>query len=156
MVVQANVDAINAASNPAAEAFRLAVGDIGQRLFGLVLFSAGITSVIGAAYTSVSFLKSVHPFIAKNDRWFIVGFIAFSTIVMAVLGGAKKMVILAGAVNGLILPISLCCMLLGCHKKEIVGEYKHPVWLQVLGWLVVGVAGYLAITALPNLKNLFV
>ena len=121
----------------------------------LALFSAGITSVIGAAYTSVSFLKTVHPFIAKNDKWFIVGFIAFSTLVMAILGGAKRMVILAGALNGLILPISLCCMLLGCHKKSIVGEYKHPVWLQILGWCVVGVAGYLAVTALPNLAKLF-
>ena len=107
------------------------------------------------AYTSVSFLKTVHPFIAKNDKWFIVGFIAFSTLVMAILGGAKRMVILAGALNGLILPISLCCMLLGCHKKSIVGEYKHPVWLQILGWCVVGVAGYLAVTALPNLAKLF-
>ena len=46
-------------------------------------------------------------------------------------------------------------MLLGCHKKSIVGEYKHPVWLQILGWCVVGVAGYLAVTALPNLAKLF-
>lgn len=150
-----NVAAINAASNPAAEAFRLAAGDIGYRLFGLALFSAGITSVIGAAYTSVSFLKTVHPFIAKNERWFIVGFIAFSTIVMVTLGGAKRLLILAGAVNGLILPISLACMLLGCHKKDVVGDYKHPMWLQVLGWCVVLVAGYLGITALPNLANLF-
>ena len=74
---------------------------------------------------------------------------------VAILGGAKRMVILAGALNGLILPISLCCMLLGCHKKSIVGEYKHPVWLQILGWCVVGVAGYLAVTALPNLAKLF-
>ena len=155
VVVVENVAAVTGAANPAAEAFRLAAGDIGYRLFGLALFSAGITSVIGAAYTSVSFLKTVHPFIAKNDKWFIVGFIAFSTLVMAILGGAKRMVILAGALNGLILPISLCCMLLGCHKKSIVGEYKHPVWLQVLGWCVVGVAGYLAVTALPNLAKLF-
>ena len=155
VVVAENVAAVTGAANPAAEAFRLAAGDIGYRLFGLALFSAGITSVIGAAYTSVSFLKTVHPFIAKNDKWFIVGFIAFSTLVMAILGGAKRMVILAGALNGLILPISLCCMLLGCHKKSIVGEYKHPVWLQVLGWCVVGVAGYLAVTALPNLTKLF-
>ena len=155
VVVAENVAAVTGAANPAAEAFRLAAGDIGYRLFGLALFSAGITSVIGAAYTSVSFLKTVHPFIAKNDKWFIVGFIAFSTLVMAILGGAKRMVILAGALNGLILPISLCCMLLGCHKKSIVGEYKHPVWLQILGWCVVGVAGYLAVTALPNLAKLF-
>ena len=156
-VVQANVEAVTSAANPAAEAFRIAAGTIGYKLFGLSLFAAGVTSVIGAAYTSVSFLKTLHPVIAKNEKWFITGFIAFSTLVMVILGGAKKMVILAGAVNGLILPISLCCMLLACRRKDIVGdEYKHPVILQIIGWLVVLFAGYLAITALPNLKNLFV
>lgn len=155
-VVVENVDAITNASNPAAEAFRLAAGNIGYKLFGLALFAAGTTSVIGAAYTSVSFLKTLHPFIAKNERWFIVGFIAFSTIVMVLLGGAKKMVILAGAVNGLILPISLACILLACRKKSVVGEnYRHPVWLQILGWVVVIFAAFLAIRTLPNLAQLF-
>ena len=155
-VVAENVAAVTGASNPAAEAFRLAAGDIGYRLFGLALFAAGTTSVVGAAYTSVSFLKTLHPFIMKNERWFIVGFIAFSTLVMAILGGAKGMVIVAGAVNGLILPISLGCILLACRNKKIVGEnYKHPVVLQVLGWIVVILAAYLAITTLPNIMNLF-
>ena len=57
--------------------------------------------------------------------------------------------------KSLIPPISLCCMLLGCHKKSIVGEHKHPVWLQILGWCAVGVAGYLAVTALPNPCQVF-
>ena len=155
--VAANIEAVTSAPNPAAEAFRLAAGEIGYKLFGLALFSAGVTSVIGAAYTSVSFLKTLHPFIMKNEKWFIVGFIAFSTLVMTVLGGAKRMVILAGAVNGLILPISLACILLASRKKAVVGEnYKHPLPLQILGWIVVAFAAYLAITALPNLRNLFV
>jgi len=154
-VVAENVAAITAAANPAAEAFRLAAGDIGYRLFGLALFAAGTTSVVGAAYTSVSFLKTLNPFIMKNERWFIVGFIAFSTLVMAILGGAKGMVIVAGAVNGLILPISLGCILLACRKKSVVGEYKHPLVLQILGWIVVALAGYLAIITLPNIMNLF-
>jgi Mn2+/Fe2+ NRAMP family transporter len=151
----AAIEAVTNASNPAAEAFRQAAGDIGYRLFGLALFAAGTTSVIGAAYTSVSFLKTLHPFIMKNERWFIVGFIAFSTLVMAILGGAKGMVILAGAVNGLILPISLACILLACRNKKIVGDYHHPVVLQVLGWVVVVLAAYLAVTTLPNIMNLF-
>ena len=151
----AAIEAVTTASNPAAEAFRQAAGDIGYRLFGLALFAAGTTSVVGAAYTSVSFLKTLHPFIAKNERWFIVGFIAFSTLVMAILGGAAGMVIVAGAVNGLILPISLGCMLLACRKKDVVGDYKHPMVLQVLGWVVVLIAGYLAVTTLPNIMNLF-
>ena len=74
---------------------------------------------------------------------------------MVVLGGAKRLVILAGAVNGIILPVSLACMLLGCNKKEIVGEYKHPKWLAILGWIIVVILGYLAIKALPNLANIF-
>lgn len=151
----AAAQAVTSASNPAAEAFRLAAGDLGYRMFGLSLFAAGTTSVIGAAYTSVSFLKTLHPVIAKNEKWFIVGFIAFSTAIMTILGGAKGMVIVAGAVNGLILPISLGCMLLACRKKTIVGDYKHPLVLQLLGWCVVLLSGYLAITTLPNIMKLF-
>jgi len=149
-------DAIINNANPAAEAFRQAAGDIGYRLFGLALFAAGTTSVIGAAYTSVSFLKTLHPFIAKNETWFIIGFIAFSTLIMSVLGGAASMVILAGAVNGLILPISLATMLIASRNKSIVGErYKHPTILLLLGIVVVVLSGYLAITTLPNIMNLF-
>ena len=70
--------------NPAAEAFRLAAGEFGYRLFGLCLFSAGVSSVVGAAFTSVSFLKTLHPFINKYERQFVVGFIAFSTLMMVI------------------------------------------------------------------------
>lgn len=154
-VVAENVAAIMGSPNAAAEAFRLAAGNLGYRLFGLALFAAGTTSVVGAAYTSVSFLKTLHPFVMKNERWFIVGFIAFSTLVMAVLGGAKGMLIVAGAVNGLILPISLACVLLASRKKSIVGDYKHPVFLQITGWIVVAMTGVMGIRALPNIMNLF-
>jgi hypothetical protein len=36
-----------------------------------------------------------------------------------------------------------------------VGDYHHPVVLQVLGWVVVVLAAYLAVTTLPNIMNLF-
>ena len=88
-------------------------------------------------------------------KTFVIAFIAVSTVIMVVLGGAKRLVILAGAINGVILPVSLACMLLGCNKKEIVGEYKHPKWLAILGWIVVAITGYLAITTLPNIMNVF-
>ena len=151
----AAIEAIKTAGNPAAKAFELALGTFGLKLFGLALFAAGITSVVGAAYTSVTFLSTLHPYIKKNSKWFVIGFIAVSTVIMVVLGGAKRLVILAGAVNGIILPVSLACMLLGCNKKEIVGDYKHPKWLAILGWIIVVILGYLAIKALPNLANIF-
>ena len=150
-----NADQIINAGNPAAEAFKLAAGDIGYRLFGLCLFSAGISSVVGAAFTSVSFLKTLHPFIAKNEKWFVVGFIAFSTGMMVILGGAATLLIIAGAVNGLILPISLGTMLAASKSKKIVGDYKHPTWLFVLGLVVVVISGYVGIKAVPGIMKLF-
>ena len=150
-----NADTIIGASNPAAEAFKLAAGDIGYRLFGLCLFSAGISSVVGAAFTSVSFLKTLNPFIAKNERWFVVGFIAFSTAMMVIVGNAAQLLIIAGAVNGLILPISLGTMLAASKSKKIVGDYKHPTWLFVLGLVVVAISAYVGIKAVPGIMQLF-
>ena len=130
-------DAANG-GNPAAEAFRLAAGDFGYRLFGLCLFSAGVSSVVGAAFTSVSFLKTLHPFINKYERQFVVGFIAFSTLMMVIVGNAAQLLIVAGAFNGLILPVTLGVMLIASRSKRIVGtEYKHPMPLIVLGAIVV-------------------
>lgn len=154
--VAENADAIANAGNPAAEAFRLAAGTIGYKMFGLCLFSAGISSVIGAAFTSVSFLKTLHPFIGKNEKWFVIGFITFSTIIAATLGNAGKLLVLAGAVNGLILPITLGTMLLASRNKKVVGEdYKHPMWLTVLGFIVFVLAAYIGIKAVPGILNLF-
>ena len=151
-----NAAAIVGASNPAAEAFRLAAGDLGYRLFGLCLFSAGVSSVVGAAYTSVSFLKTLHPFIAKYERQFVVGFIAFSTLMMVILGNAAALLIIAGAFNGLILPVTLGVMLVAGHQTRIVGtEYKHPMWLTVLGAIVVLIALYSGIQSVPTITQLF-
>ena len=151
-----NAATILAASNPAAEAFRLAAGSLGYRLFGLCLFSAGVSSVVGATYTSVSFLKTLHPFIAKYERQFVVGFIAFSTLMMVIVGNAAALLIIAGAFNGLILPVTLGVMLFAGHKTRIVGtEYKHPMWLTVLGAIVVVIALYSGIQAVPGILKLF-
>ena len=143
------------ASNPAAEAFKLAAGDLGYRLFGLCLFSTGVSSVVGAAFTSVSFLKTLHPVIMKYEKWFVVGFIAFSTLMMVIVGNAAQLLIIAGAVNGLILPISLTCMLAASFSKKIVGDYKHPMWLTILGLIVIVISAIVGIQAVPGIMKLF-
>src|SRR6185436_3181922 len=71
--------------NPAASVFSIAAGNIGYKFFGVVLWSAAITSVIGASYTSVSFWKTFHPWLSKNQQWMIFAFIIFSTIVFILL-----------------------------------------------------------------------
>lgn len=143
-------------SNPAADAFRQGAGEIGYRFAGLVLLCAAITSIIGAAYTSVSFLKTFHKSIEKNENWVIIGFIAVSTLIMWLLGGAAKLMILAGALNGLILPITLGICLIASQSKKIMGEsYKHPKWLLILGIVVVVLAAYVGVTSLSGLSGLF-
>ena len=144
------------ASNPAADAFRIGAGEIGYRFFGLVLLCAAITSIVGCAYTSVSFLKTFHKSIEKHENAFIIGFIALSTVIMAFLGQPAVLLVLAGAVNGLILPITLGVCLIASKKKSIMGEdHKHPTWLLVCGIIVVIASAYLGITTFgSNLSQL--
>lgn len=144
-------------ANPAADAFRKGAGEIGYRFAGLVLLCAAITSIIGAAYTSVSFLKTFHPAIEKHENDVIIGFIAASTLIMLILGNPATLLVVAGALNGLILPITLGICLIASKKKAIMGEnYHHPTWLLVLGIIVVIISAYLGITTfVSNLGSLF-
>lgn len=143
-------------SNPAADAFRQGAGEIGYRFAGLVLLCAAITSIIGAAYTSVSFLKTFHPAIEKHENKVIIGFIAVSTLIMIAIGQPATLLVLAGAVNGLILPITLGICLIASQKKSIMGEnYKHPTVLLLLGIIVVIISAYLGITTfMSNMGSL--
>lgn len=143
-------------ASPPAEAFRAGAGNVGYFIFGMVIFFAACTSIIGAAYTSVSFLKTLHPFIMKNEKWFVIGFIAVSTVIMTFLGQPATLLVLAGSVNGLILPLTLLIILLASRRKDIVGEsYKHPIVLIVLGFGVVLLTGYSGIMALPRILTIF-
>ncbi|AJO16646.1 MULTISPECIES: NRAMP family divalent metal transporter [Bacillus] len=141
--------------NPPASVFQLAAGNIGYKIFGLVMWGAAVTSVIGAAYTSVSFFKTFSPKIEKNSRGIIIVFIIVSTLCFVTIGKPVNLLVLAGALNGLILPIALGSLLIGAHKKNIVGDYRHPIWLTIPGVLVVIVmaimGGYTLINEIPKL-----
>jgi Mn2+/Fe2+ NRAMP family transporter len=130
-------------NNPASTVFGFAAGEIGLRIFGVVLWSAAISSVIGASYTSVSFFKTFHPSLQKHERLCISLFIIATTIVFVAIGKPTELLLLAGAVNGLILPVALSIMLIAATKTRIMKDYKHPVWMQVAGWVVVAVMGWM-------------
>jgi Mn2+/Fe2+ NRAMP family transporter len=135
-------------SNPPASVFALAAGQAGYKLFGLVMVSAAITSVIGSAYTSVSFLKSYNKKIQAHENLVIITFIALSTLVFVWIGRPVKLLIFAGALNGLILPITLGSILIAAYHTKITGDYQHPLWLSVFGVLVVIVMAWMGIYTL--------
>ena len=141
--------------NPPASVFQLAAGNIGYKIFGLVMWGAAVTSVIGAAYTSVSFFKTFSPKFEKNSRGIIIVFIIVSTLCFVTIGKPVNLLVLAGALNGLILPIALGSLLIGAHKKNVIGDYRHPIWLTIPGILVVIVmavmGGYTLINEIPKL-----
>lgn len=143
-------------ANPPASVFNLAVGNVGYKIFGVVMWAAAISSVIGAAYTSVSFIRSFSPKIENNYRWFVIAFIVFSTVVFAIVGQPVKTLIVVGTLNGLILPITLLVMIIAAHKKSIIGDYRHPLWMSIFGVIVVLMTAYMGIlTVINQLPKLF-
>lgn len=146
-----------AADNPTASAFGHAVGTLGVRLFGMILWAAGITSVIGASYTSVSFVVTFSPTLERRWNWLIVGFILISAVSFVVLNQAPTtLLILAGALNGLILPVGFgVLMWVAARRRDLLNGYRYPRWLLVLGILVWLLTVYLGWQSLGGFADLW-
>jgi Mn2+/Fe2+ NRAMP family transporter len=134
-------------NNPAATIFESAGGRWGLFIFGIVLWSAAISSVIGASYTSFSFIKHVKLKIIKQERIIISGFIIFTTLLFVIIGKPKELLLLAGLLNGFILPFALSIMLIASRKIPVLKQYAYPVWIQLSGWLVVILMGTMSVFA---------
>lgn len=148
--------AILSEENPPASVFQFALGDIGMKVFGVVLLAAALSSVIGAAYTSASFMRSFHKVFDQYNNLVIVAFILTSTLIFLFVGRPVTLLILAGSFNGIILPITLGAILLASRKKSVVGNYHHPTWMIVFGVIAVIVtliAGLMSLQGLADLWN---
>jgi len=140
-----------AIDNPAASVFQSAAGEMGYKFFGVVIWIAAITSVVGASFTSVSFWKTLLPSIEKNEKIIISLFIIASTILFVGIDKPKELLIFAGAANGIILPVALAVILIAATKSFVMKDYKHPVWMQVVGWLVVIVMSWMSVISIQQL-----
>ena len=147
---------LTGAANPSAAAFEFAAGKLGLRLFGVILWGASITSVIGAAFTSVSFLtKASTP--QRTRNLITVVFILVSSVVYIAVGKAPTtLLIVAGAVNGLILPIGFAIMLwVAWRRRDLMQGYVYPKWLLIIGVLVWLLTIYLGWRSLEGLAALW-
>ncbi|WP_229672661.1 NRAMP family divalent metal transporter [Citricoccus zhacaiensis] len=132
--------------NQAAEGFQHAAGEIGLRMFGVILWAASVTSVIGASYTSISFITRTdgNP---RRRNLLTVAFIAVCAVIYAFLGQAPQtLLVFAGAFNGLILPIGFAVLLwVALRRRDLLGGYRYPVWLIVIGVMAWVVTVFLAV-----------
>ena len=123
-------------SNPAASVFQLAAGQIGYTIFGVVLWSAAVTSVVGASFTSISFARSFHAVFTRHKNYCIIAFIVCAALLFAIFGKPVRVLIFAGAFNGFILAFSLGILLIAATKKRIMQDYRHPRSYLIAGALV--------------------
>ncbi len=120
-------------TNPAGAAFRLGGGVLGEKFFGIVLWSAAITSVVGCSYTSLSFVPGAATGVARNLG---LGFFILAALgVFLTVGRPAQLLVWAGGLNGLVLPLSLGVILVASRRVAIVGAYKHPTHMTIAGGL---------------------
>lgn len=140
------IDVSGKGANPAAQAFQAAAGETGYRIFGAVLWFAAITSVIGAAYTSVSFITVFKKDISERARNIAtVIFIAVSLFFYVIITTPPaQMLIFVGGLNGLILPIGLSIFIYAAWaRSDLMFGYRYPRWLLVLGVLACALTWYM-------------
>ncbi len=111
-------------------------------------WAAAVTSVIGASYTSVSFITKTdgNP---RRRNLLTVAFIAVCAVVFLFLGQAPQtLLIFAGAFNGLILPIGFGVLLwVALRRRDLLGGYAYPTWLAILGVVVWILTAFLAVVS---------
>lgn len=145
-----------AKENTAADAFFHAAGEIGLRMFGLVLWAAGLTSVIGASYTSISFVTTQQTS-PRTRNLLTVAFIAACTVAYLILNKAPQaLLIFAGAFNGLILPIGFALVLwVATFRTDLLRGYEYPKWLIAIGAVTWLLTIYLGWRSFSNIFTLF-
>ena len=143
--------------NQAASAFSQAAGEVGLRVFGVVLWAAAITSVIGASYTTVTFVTSRTKTSERTRTILVCAFIVFTTMVFVAVGTAPTtLLVFAGAFNGLLLPFGIGVLLwVATRRADLLNGYAYPRLLVSVGWVAWLLTVYLAVNSVRPVIELF-
>ena len=144
-------------ANQAADAFNQAAGEAGLRIFGIVLWAASITSVIGASYTTVTFVTSRTKTSERLRTALVCAFIVITTLVFVSIGTPPvTLLVFAGAFNGLLLPFGIGVLLwVATRRIDLLNGYSYPRWLLWIGWLAWLLTVYLAVNSIRPVIDLF-
>ncbi|WP_273803744.1 NRAMP family divalent metal transporter [Providencia rettgeri] len=150
------IDLSGQAANPASQAFQAAAGNFGLRIFGLILWAAALTSIIGAAYTSMSFLKVFKTSITERQRNVAtIVFITISLVIYLSMGTAPAaLLVFAGGFNGLVLPLGLTIFVyIAWRRADLMPGYHYPRWLIWSGIVTCALTWYMAAMSVTAIFN---
>lgn len=112
--------------SPAGEVFERGLGETGRRIFGMLLWCASITSLVGCTYTSISFVKNPG---LKSNKWWPIFFLAGSIFLYLTIQNPSGLLVWAGTLNAWVLPISIGMILV--YTKKHHHQYQPPLVQRV-------------------------
>lgn len=113
------------------------------------LFSAGFSSAIaspmGAAATVSSFMRWKGGFQNKKYKMIFAIVIIIGIVTSAVGFEPLEVLLIAQALNGMILPLIAIFIMIVINKKGLMGEFRNSTALNVAGWIITAVVTFLGV-----------
>lgn len=144
----------------AAAALRPLAGDRAYLLFALGIIGTGLLALpvlAGSAAYAVSESLEWSEGLSKKIK---NAYSFYGVMVLAILIGlglnfigldAIKMLIYAAVLNGLVAPVVLVFIVLLSSKQKVMGDFVNSKSLSVIGWIVVGLMGIVALATIYSL-----
>lgn len=99
-------------------------------------FSSAIASPMGAAATVSSFMHWKGGFTNKKYKMIFALVIIIGIITSAIGFEPLEVLLIAQALNGLILPIIAIFIMIVINKKGLMGNFKNPLALNIAGYVI--------------------
>ncbi|RIP36108.1 divalent metal cation transporter [Staphylococcus gallinarum] len=136
------------------------LGDVAPFAISIGLFAAGLSSAIasptGAAATISSLLGWQGGMESKKYKLVFTCIIIIGIITSALGFEPLQVLLVAQALNGIILPTVAVLIFIVINKKNLMGNYVNTVWLNIIGGIVVIVVIFLGAYSLIDAINSFV
>ncbi|MDK6863275.1 NRAMP family divalent metal transporter [Nosocomiicoccus ampullae] len=132
-------------------AFSEVFGGLGSYALGILFICASLTSIVSVAYTTGTFIKSVNDIIKKYIDVVLLMLVLTSWFIFLLKGEEVVLLQITTILNGLILPVILGGILHASRRTDIVGDYRHPLWLSIYGVLSLAVSFILVFVLIYDL-----
>lgn len=118
-------------------------------------FSSAIASPMGAAATVSSFMHWKGGFQNKKYKLIFALVIVIGIITSAIGFEPLEVLLIAQALNGLILPIIAIFIMIVINKKGLMGNFKNPLALNIAGYVVTAVVTFLGLYSMIDAVTSF-